>query len=77
MEAPESAIKNFAQMRKRIIEPAVAELKAKDGMDIEWAAVKSPAWNSSSTGAIRDRAAIARPTRATRAYPQGSATTGA
>ena len=36
MEAPDSAVKNFAQLRKRIIEPAVAELKAKDGMDIEW-----------------------------------------
>jgi len=33
---PDSAIKNFAQLRKRIIQPAVAELKAKDGMDIEW-----------------------------------------
>ncbi|MDD5503244.1 MAG: replication initiation protein [Candidatus Thermoplasmatota archaeon] len=38
MEAPESAVKDFAQLRKRIIEPAVAELKAKNGMDIEWAA---------------------------------------
>lgn len=36
MEAPESARKDFAQLRKRIIEPAVAELKAKDGMEIEW-----------------------------------------
>jgi plasmid replication initiation protein len=36
MEAPESAIKDFAQLRKRIIEPAVTELKAKDGMEIEW-----------------------------------------
>lgn len=40
MEAPESARKDFAQLRKRIIEPAVAELKAKDGMQIEWAAKK-------------------------------------
>lgn len=36
VEAPESACKDFAQLRKRIIEPAVAELKAKDGMEIEW-----------------------------------------
>ena len=36
MEAPESAVKDFAQLRKRLIEPAVAELKAKDGMEIEW-----------------------------------------
>lgn len=36
MEAPESAVKDFAQLRKRIIEPAVAELKAKNGMDVEW-----------------------------------------
>ena len=38
MEAPDSARKNFAQLRKRVIEPAIAELKAKDGMDIEWTA---------------------------------------
>jgi plasmid replication initiation protein len=36
MEAPDSAVKDFAQLRKRIIEPAVAELKAKDGMEIDW-----------------------------------------
>lgn len=36
MEAPESAVRDFAQLRKRIIEPAVAELKAKDGMEIDW-----------------------------------------
>ncbi len=36
MEAPESARQNFAQLRKRIIEPAVAELMKKDGMEIEW-----------------------------------------
>jgi plasmid replication initiation protein len=40
VEAPESARKDFAQLRKRIIEPAVAELKAKDGMEIEWTAKK-------------------------------------
>jgi plasmid replication initiation protein len=40
VEAPESARKNFAQLRKRIIEPAVAELMKKDGMQIEWTAKK-------------------------------------
>jgi len=40
VEAPDSARKDFAQLRKRIIEPAVAELKDKDGMEIEWAAKK-------------------------------------
>jgi len=40
VEAPDSARKDFAQLRKRIIEPAVAELKAKNGMDIEWTAKK-------------------------------------
>lgn len=36
MEAPDSAHKDFAQLRKRVIEPAVAELKEKDGMEVEW-----------------------------------------
>ncbi len=40
MEAPESARNDFAQLRKRIIEPAVAELIKKDGMQIEWEAKK-------------------------------------
>ncbi len=40
VEAPESARNDFAQLRKRIIEPAVAELMKKDGMRIEWAAKK-------------------------------------
>lgn len=40
VEAPESACKDFAQLRKRIIEPAVAELMKKDGMQIEWTAKK-------------------------------------
>ena len=36
MEAPETYRANFKDLRKRVIEPAVAELKAKDGMEIEW-----------------------------------------
>jgi plasmid replication initiation protein len=36
MEPPEKYHANFKDLRKRIIEPAVAELKAKDGMEIEW-----------------------------------------
>lgn len=40
MEAPPSCEKDFAQLRRRIIEPAVAELTGKDGLVIEWKAVK-------------------------------------
>ncbi|MCD9124019.1 replication initiation protein [Cupriavidus sp. UGS-1] len=40
MEAPPSCVKDFAQLRRRIIEPAVAELTGKDGLQIEWKAVK-------------------------------------
>lgn len=40
MEAPPSCVKDFAQLRRRIIEPAVAELTGKDGLIIEWQGVK-------------------------------------
>jgi len=40
MEAPPSCCKDFAQLRRRIIDPAVAELTGKDGLLIEWKAMK-------------------------------------
>jgi plasmid replication initiation protein len=40
MEAPASAVKDFAQMRLRVIAPAIKELQGKDGLDIEWEAIK-------------------------------------
>ena len=40
MEAPESARKNFGELRRRIIEPAVKELVIKDNMLIEWDGTK-------------------------------------
>lgn len=40
MEAPPSCVKDFAQLRRRIIEPAVAELTGKDGLLIEWKKIK-------------------------------------
>jgi plasmid replication initiation protein len=40
VEAPETYRANFKDLRKRIIEPAVAELMKKDGMQIEWTAKK-------------------------------------
>jgi plasmid replication initiation protein len=36
MEPPEAYRSNFKDLRKRIIEPAVAELREKDGMEVEW-----------------------------------------
>lgn len=36
MNAPESCIKNFGQLRLRCIEPAVKELCEKDGLMIKW-----------------------------------------
>ncbi len=41
MDAPAAQRRNFAFIRRRIIEPAVKELKAKDGWDIEWKAVNA------------------------------------
>lgn len=40
MEAPPSCVKDFAQLRRRIIEPAVAELAGKDGLNIEWTPIR-------------------------------------
>ncbi|AOK57670.1 replication protein (plasmid) [Burkholderia ubonensis] len=41
MQASESCRKNFKDMRRRIIEPAVKELTEKDGYEIEWSPQKS------------------------------------
>jgi plasmid replication initiation protein len=41
MDASESCRKNFKDMRRRIIEPAVKELTEKDGYQIEWDAQKA------------------------------------
>jgi plasmid replication initiation protein len=41
MEAPPSCLKNYKDLRKRIIEPALKELQDKDGLDIEWKPVKA------------------------------------
>lgn len=40
MEAPESARKNFAELSRRIIQPAIAELIEKDNMLIDWEGTK-------------------------------------
>jgi plasmid replication initiation protein len=41
MDAPESCKNDFFNMRARIIEPAVEELRTKDGMILNWETVKS------------------------------------
>lgn len=41
MEATDKQRENFAAIRRKIIEPAVKELKEKDGWIIEWAALKA------------------------------------
>lgn len=41
VEAPATAQGNFGELRRRIIEPAVAELTAKNGLQIEWSATKA------------------------------------
>ncbi|BCF98124.1 hypothetical protein PPGU19_026930 [Paraburkholderia sp. PGU19] len=41
MEAPPSCLKDFGQLRRRVIDPAVAELTGKDGLLIEWKPTKS------------------------------------
>lgn len=41
VEAPATAQANFGELRRRIIEPAVAELTAKNGLAIEWSATKT------------------------------------
>jgi plasmid replication initiation protein len=40
LDAPESCRKDFGQLRRRIIEPAIAELHAKNGVEVEWKGVK-------------------------------------
>ena len=41
MEAPESLRANFANLRNRVIEPAVKEIREKDGLAVEWEAIKA------------------------------------
>ena len=41
MDAPESYKKNFKDLRRWVIEPAVKELTEKDGWLIEWQPVKA------------------------------------
>ena len=41
MDATEKQKQNFAAIRRKIIEPAVAELSAKDGWIIDWQAIKA------------------------------------
>jgi len=41
MEAPPSCVKDYAQLRRRIIEPAVTELKNKNNLILEWKAQKN------------------------------------
>ena len=36
LEAPESLRSNFANLRKRAIEPAIKEIRTKDGLDVKW-----------------------------------------
>lgn len=40
MSAPESCVKDSGQLRRRVIEPAVAELRDKNGVAIEWEPLK-------------------------------------
>jgi plasmid replication initiation protein len=41
MEAPPSCLNDFGQLKRRIIEPAVKELREKDNLEIEWVPVKA------------------------------------
>ena len=41
MEAPASCVKDFGQLKRRVIEPAVKELREKDGVRLEWEPVKA------------------------------------
>jgi plasmid replication initiation protein len=41
MDAPESCKANFKDLRRRIIEPAVHELRQKDNLILEWEAQKA------------------------------------
>jgi plasmid replication initiation protein len=40
MAAPDSCVRDSGQLRRRVIEPAVKELQEKNGVAIEWEAVK-------------------------------------
>jgi plasmid replication initiation protein len=40
LDVPASCRKDFAQLRRRVIEPAVAELQAKNSTEIQWKATK-------------------------------------
>jgi plasmid replication initiation protein len=40
LDVPDSCRKDFAQLRRRVIEPAVAELKAKNNIEIAWEGTK-------------------------------------
>lgn len=40
MAAPESCVKDAGQLRRRVIEPAVKELREKNGVEIEWEPTK-------------------------------------
>jgi plasmid replication initiation protein len=41
IEAPPSCVKDFGQLRRRVIEPAVSELMSKDSLLIEWTQTKN------------------------------------
>lgn len=41
MDAPESLRANFSNLRNRVIEPAVKEIREKDGLMVEWEAIKA------------------------------------
>lgn len=41
LEAPASLRANFANLRSRVIEPAVKEIREKDGLAVNWEAVKT------------------------------------
>lgn len=40
LDVPTSCRKDFAQLRRRVIEPAVAEIKVKNGIDVAWKGTK-------------------------------------
>ena len=41
MDAPASCCADFGQLKRRVIEPAVKELRDKDGLRLEWSPVKA------------------------------------
>lgn len=41
MDAPKSCRENFAQLRRRVIEPAVRELGERDNLAVSWEAIKA------------------------------------